>query len=201
MDSAVPAGTWPCTRANVRLAEYTCTQLNGPAPTNATVGIKGIPKSWPHTIVPCERPLSAPPKHPLNTCQRPFTAINSNRHQCLHPSIMQQVDALTPGHRIALIVSVTVIGTVLLVFYATMRWILHRWSRESPPLWQPQPQRPPIPLQPPPRQRPTTHPIGPRLHPMERTVRHPGVPRTIVHSPSEMELLPLPRQGQTRSAT
>src|SRR5215469_2607432 len=145
--------------------------------------------------------LSAPARHPLSTYERLLTAFNRSRHQCLHPSIMQQVDALTPSHRIALIVSVTVIGTVLLVFYATMRWILHCWSQESPPLWQPQPQRLPIPLQPPPRQRLTTHPIGPCLHPMERTVRHPGVPRTIVHSPSEIELLPLPQQGQTRSAT
>src|SRR5215469_5862103 len=94
--------------------------------------------------------LSAPARCPLSTYERLLTTFNRSHHQCLHPSIMQQVDALTPGHRIALIVLVTVIGTVLLVFYATTHWILHHWSQESPPLWQLQLQRPPIPLQPPP---------------------------------------------------
>src|SRR5215469_1563779 len=87
--------------------------------------------------------LSAPARHPLSTYERLLTAFNRSHHQCLHPSIMQQVNALTPGHRIALIVSVTVIRTVLLVFYAMTHWMLHHWSQESPPLWQLQLQQPP----------------------------------------------------------
>src|SRR5215469_2695305 len=83
---------------------------------------------------------------------------------------------------------------IVIVFYATVRWMLYCWS-QGLPLWQQPRQPPPERLLPPPRRQPTTSPST-LPHPMERTVRHPGVPRPIVRSPSNIELAPMPQQGQ-----
>src|SRR5215469_2490155 len=110
------------------------------------------------------------------------------------PPLMQQIGLLTPGNRKALLVSATVTRTIVIVFYVTIQWMLYCWSQGLPLWWQPQ-QPPPERLLPPPQQQPTTPPRT-LLHPMECTVRHPGVPQPIVRSPSNIELAPMLQQGQ-----